>query len=282
MSDRHIFRLSGPDARSFLQGLITNDIAKLKGGGVYAALLTPQGKYLCDFFLLDGGGGDVLIDVSVAQAPVLAQKLQMYGLRRKAAVSVEQGCEIALAWGGNGEVLAGDGAVADPRDPALGWRRYGPDATGWLTRHGIASVTASERDAVRIARVIPESGVELVPDDTYILEAGFERLSGVDFSKGCYVGQEVTARTKYRGLLRRRLAPVTIDGAPAEGETRIMADGRDVGELRAHAGGQGLALLKLETIASGQPLTCGGAAVTAHVPDWWRLPEQEAGTGSAD
>ena len=250
-ASRGVLRFAGADARAVLQGVVTNNVDLIAPGkAVYSALLTPQGKYLCDFFLLDGGGDDVLIDVSVAQAPDLARKLQMYGLRRDAAVSVEQGCEIALLWGANDRSGQAEGAVTDPRDPALGWRRYGPDADGWLTAQGAAQASQAERDAIRIAHVIPESGIELVPDDTYILEAGFERLSGVDFSKGCYVGQEVTARMKHKTELRKGLVRVAVEGE-AEPGTAITAAGKPAGTLYSHTGGEGLAHLRLDRAGAG-------------------------------
>ena len=257
---RGVLRFAGTDARAVLQGVVTNNVDLVApGSAVYSALLTPQGKYLCDFFLLDGGNGDVLIDVSVAQAPVLAQKLQMYGLRRDAKVSVEQGCEIALIWGGESETLTGEDIVADPRNPALGWRRYGPDAVGYLRGSGITEALASDRDALRITHLVPESGIELLPDDTYILEAGFERLSGVDFSKGCYVGQEVTARMKHKTSLRKGLVRVAVDGQ-AEAGTPIKANGKPAGTLFSQAGGAGLAHLRLDR--AGEAMEAGSAKVT--------------------
>ncbi len=202
---RIVLRMAGADAREVLQGVVTNDVDQVAPGrSIYAALLTPQGKYLSDFFLLDGGNGDILIDVAREQVASLAPKLKMYGLRRQAALSVEEDCEVGLAWlppeadGVLADVVApasSSGAiVADPRDPALGWRRYGPDTAAWIAEAGVASASPEDRDGLLVKLLVPESGVELVPDETYVLEAGFERLSGVDFSKGCYVGQEITAR----------------------------------------------------------------------------------------
>ena len=257
---RGVLRFAGADARAVLQGVVTNNVDLVTPGrAVYSALLTPQGKYLCDFFLLDGDSGDVLIDVSVAQAPVLAQKLQMYGLRRDAKVSVEQGCEIALIWGGESEMPEGEGIVADPRNPALGWRRYGPDAAGFLNRARIAEASTRDRDALRIAHLVPESGIELLPEDTYILEAGFERLSGVDFSKGCYVGQEVTARMKHKTTLRKGLVRVAVDGH-ADAGTPIKSDGKPAGTLFSQADGSGLAHLRLDR--AGEGMEAGFATVS--------------------
>lgn len=261
---RGVLRFSGSDARDVLQGVVTNDVNRvIPGQAVYSALLTPQGKYLSDFFMLDGGEGAVLIDVAVAQAQALAQKLQMYALRRDAVLSVEQGCELALLWSRAGEEAVqpdeGDGfVVRDPRDPDLGWRRYGTGADDWLNVEGIEIADISERDALRVALVVPETGVELISDETYILEAGFERLSGVDFSKGCYVGQEVTARMKHKTSLRKGLVQVSMKGDAATG-TPVTSAGKPAGTLFTHVKGQGLAHLRLDR--AGPDMQAGPASV---------------------
>lgn len=265
-ASRIVLRMAGADAREVLQGVVTNDVDRVAPGRpVYAALLTPQGKYLSDFMLLDGGNGDVLIDVARDQAAGLAQKLKMYGLRRDAALSVEEGCEVAFAWvpggGGDGDAPdAGDGGtvVTDPRDAALGWRRYGPDAAGWIAEAGIGPASQSDRDGLRVQRMIPESGVELVPDETYVLEAGFERLSGVDFSKGCYVGQEVTARMKHKTELRKGLVQVAVEGGTSPG-TPVLSGGKPTGTIYTQVGGQGLAHLRLDR--AGPDMEAGSAKV---------------------
>ncbi len=192
---RSIHQITGTDARDFLQGLVTNDVNKTSAGLVYAAILTPQGKYLADFFLFQQGG-ILHLDVASDLAPALVQRLNMYRLR--ADVQITE-AELHVR---RGTGPAPEGALSDPRHPALGWRLYGAqqgdDGTDW--------------DALRVAHCIPETGIELTPD-TFILEAGFERLNGVDFRKGCYVGQEVAARMKHKTELRKGLATVAIDGA---------------------------------------------------------------------
>ena len=312
---RGFIQVRGAEAAPFLQGLISNDVSKVTADrAIYAALLTAQGKFLHDFFITADGDG-FLLDCEAERRADLFTRLKRFRLRSKVDLAdVTEQWTIAAAWGdgalealglnrepGAAVALGGGGlAYADPRHRSLGARLLmsaadggGAMPAGFEAGHvrgdkhtvppaGFEAAGFDEYESLRLSLGIPSGPAELPVERAFLLESGFDELNGIDWQKGCYVGQEVTARTKYRGLLRRRLAPVTIDGAPAEGETRIMADGRDVGELRAHAGGRGLALIKLETIASGQPLTCGGAAVTAHVPDWWRLPEQEAGTGTAD
>lgn len=248
-TDRAVLRVSGPDALDFLQGLVTNDVRRLAAGPVYAALLSPQGKYLFDFFLVPDGD-DVLVDVKADRAAALAQRLGMYRLR--ADVAVER-TELAVV-AGLGAPPAG--AVADPRDAELGWRAYVADPAKRLA--GMAALAPDEIAARRVELVVPETGIELQPDESYILEMGFERLNGVDFRKGCYVGQEVTARMKHKTELRKGLARVVLDGAAPPG-TEILRDGRAAGTLFTTAGDRGLAYLRFDR-AEGE-LTAGAARV---------------------
>lgn len=238
--DRTVLNIAGADRVDFLQGLVTNDVRR--DGLIWAGLLTPQGKYLADFFLL-AEGDHILLDVQTAAAPALAQRLAMYKLRADVTIS-ETGIPVARGLG-----PVPEGAYADPRHPALGWRAYGieapPGATDW--------------DALRVALCVPETGVELVANDTYPLEAGFERLNGVDFRKGCYVGQEVTARMKHKTALRKGFATVDVAGAAPVG-TEIDADGRTAGMLFTQSGGQGIAFLRFDR--AGGAMTAGDARVT--------------------
>ena len=240
MSDRTVLGISGAEARDFLQGLVTNDVAKLEHGLVYAAMLTPQGKYRADFFLAPMGDA-ILLDVDSALAPGLKQALTMYKLRSKVEITETD----RVVTRGLGD--APEGAFADPRDPALGWRGYdgqpGDDSVDW--------------DAVRVAALVPQSGVELTPD-SFILEMGFERLNGVDFRKGCYVGQEVTARMKHKTELRKGLAKVAVEGSAPVG-TDITVDDKPSGTLFTQAGGQGLAYLRFDR--AGEDMRAGDATV---------------------
>jgi len=228
-TDRQIIEIGGDDRLEFLQGLVTNDIAGLDHGLVYAAVLSPQGKYLADFFLVPHGDL-VLLDVQADLAKSLLQRLTLYKLRAKVTLAP---VELHVTRG-LGE--APEGAFADPRDPSLGWRAYGSDA-------GRSPVI--DWHALYVAAGIPQTGVELIPNDTYILEAGFERLNGVDFKKGCYVGQEVTARMKHKTELKKGLARVSIEGAAPVG-TAITADGKPAGTLFSQADGQALAHLRFD------------------------------------
>jgi folate-binding protein YgfZ len=242
---RRLVRLTGPDALSFLQGLVSNDVLPLKARGiVYAALLTPQGRYLADFFVVNTGT-ELLLDLPESLADGVMRRLAMYRLRADVAFAVS---DLSVS---RGIGDASEGALPDPRHPALGWRLYGaplPEATvDW--------------DAIRVAHIIPETGVELIPDETLILEAGFERLNGVDFRKGCYVGQEVTARMKHKTELRKGLVRLHISGTAPAGTPILMADGREAGRLFTQSGDRALAQMRLDRLAG--PLQAGDAILRA-------------------
>jgi tRNA-modifying protein YgfZ len=243
-ADRRVLAISGGDRVHFLQGLVTNDVRRLAAGPVHAALLTPQGKYLADFFLIDDGAR-ILLDVAESLAGDLVRRLTLYRLRADVAIA-DSGLTVTR---GLGDPPAG--AVADPRHPALGWRAYGvpggPPEIDW--------------DTIRVAHCIPESGIELIPNETFILEAGFERLNGVDHRKGCYVGQEVTARMKHKTELRKGLVTVGIDGAAPPG-TPVTAGDRAAGAVYTQAGGRAIAYLRFDR--AGDALRAGDA--TLHWP----------------
>ncbi len=242
MPNRRILRFGGADTDSFLQGLVTNDIAGLEAGIVYAALLTPQGKYLADFFLVRDGDS-VLLDVAEELADGLTKRLGMYKLRADVTIE-DSGLNLQRGTG-----PAPQGALPDPRHPDMGWRAYsadpeGDDGTDW--------------DAIRVRHCIPETAIELTPD-SYILESGFEALNGVDFKKGCYVGQEVTARMKHKTELRKGLRRVRVDGTAPVG-AEILADGKPAGTLFTQSNGKAIAYLRLDR-AKGN-LQAQGATVT--------------------
>ncbi len=241
---RTIFRITGADRETFLQGLVTNDVHGLDRA-TYAALLTPQGKFIADFFLVPEDDA-ILLDVASDLAMGLLQKLNMYKLRSD--VVLEKTDLYAI----RGIMLPiPDGGHEDPRHPALGWRLYSetpgePPAIDW--------------DLIRVTHAIPEIGHEL-SSETYILEAGFERLNGVDFKKGCYVGQEVTARMKHKTELRKGFVRVGLDGpVPTQGTKVTTEDGKEVGVLTTVAPGQAIAYLRFDR-ARG-PLNAGHARVS--------------------
>lgn len=242
-SDRRIVTLTGADALTFLQSLTTNDLRPLADGPgiVWTALLTPQGKYLADFFVVNTGDA-LLLDLPATIAAATLHRLSMYRLR--AAVTLTPS-DMPVT---RGLGPAPTGAMPDPRHPDLGWRHYG--ATG-----GLASI---DWDAIRVAHCIPETGIELTPD-TFILEAGFERLNGVDFRKGCYVGQEVTARMKHKTELRKGLATVSIAGTAPAG-TEITFDDKPAGTLLTQSGPRAIAYLRFDRAIG--PMQAGTATIT--------------------
>ncbi len=238
---RKVLSLSGPDRVEFLQDLVTNDI-RPPDRLVWAALLTPQGKYLFDFFV-SHDDERLLIDVDAAMAEGLLHRLTLYRLRRKVEIAETD----LLVSRGTGP--APEGAFPDPRDAGMGWRRIDreghDDGTDW--------------DALRVRLCIPASGIELRQDESYPLEMGFERLHGVDFRKGCYVGQEVTARMKHKTELQKGLVTVEVEGAAPVG-TEIEAEGRLAGRLFTQSGGRGLAWLRFAR--AGDAMQAGPARVS--------------------
>jgi folate-binding protein YgfZ len=236
-------RVSGSDAVSFLQGLVSNDVTKLLQGPKYAALLTPQGKYICDFFMLSEDS-DVSIEVPSALAAGLMQRLSMYKLRADVRLDELPGhLHRGLA------EMPQDG-WQDPRHEALGWRAW---------RDAPQTEQVMDWDAIRVAHMVPEYGAEL-STDSFILEMNFEALGGVDFKKGCYVGQEVTARMKHKTELRKGLARVKVEGDARSGAEIFAADGKPAGRLHTRAADEALAYLRFDR-ARGQ-MRCEDAQIT--------------------
>ncbi len=261
--------VAGEDRVGFLQGLVSNDVeAVAPGRAVWAALLTPQGKWLADFLIL-AGGEQLLLDCERAQAPLLVQRLMRYRLRARVELHDLSGARLVhVAWDG-APALPDDVIVAaDPRLPEAGWRVLAERALP-------ANADAADWDAHRIALGLPEGSRDLEAEKTVLLEAGFDELHGISWSKGCYMGQELTARTKYRGLVKRRLVPVAISGPPPAPGTPIRHGEAEVGVLRSVVGGRGLALLRLEALA-GAPLSCGDATLVPRRPAWLALPDAVA------
>ena len=257
MTDRVIWKITGKDRFTFLQGLVSNDLLRLEKAAlgqwhaVWAALLTPQGKYLADFLILRPAEGEhLLIDIAAPVAAATLRRLMMYRLRADVQFA-ETDLGVARGLG-----PCPPDAVADPRHPALGWRRYAQIAM--LS----APAEAVDWDEIRVTHGIPETGIELQPDETFILEAGFERLNGVDFRKGCYVGQEVTARMKHKTELRKGLVPVLLDHHPEPalppGTPLLTAEGKEAGTLFTTHGLRGLAHIRFdragEVYALGQKI----------------------------
>jgi len=264
---RGVIEVAGEDRVAFLQGLVSNDVAvAAPGRAVFAALLTPQGKWLADFFIL-AEGDRLLLECEAAQVAMLVSRLSRFRLRSKVALR-DASAEYAVyaGWGG-AEPPAGAIATPDPRLPEAGWRA--------LAAAPLASDASAEAyDRHRLALGLPEGGLDLTPEQSVLLEAGFDELHGVSWTKGCYMGQELTARTKYRGLLKRRLVPVAVEGTLPEPGTPILSAGAELGTMRSGRDGQGIALLRLEAL-DGRPLECGGARLTPNIPGWMVLPARE-------
>ena len=260
---RAVLYLTGGDRVGFLNGLVSNDVAlAAPGRAIWAALLTAQGKWLADFFILATADA-LLIDCEAAQAEMLASRLTRYKLRADIHLAASP-LHVATAWGGTQDLPEGTIAAPDPRLPGAGWRVLCPSLPP-------ATASFDDWDRHRIGLGLPDGSRDLEPEKTVLLEAGFDELNGVSWTKGCYMGQELTARTRYRGLLKRRLVPVEIAGPPPAPGTPVLRDGAEVGTMRSGHGPAGLALLRLDAI--GSILRCGEATLTPRVPDWMRLPE---------
>jgi folate-binding protein YgfZ len=266
---RAVLRVSGPEARKFLQGLITNDIGKTEGGkAIHAGLLSPQGKILFDFFVVQDGEG-FLIDVAGETAEELRQRLGFYRLRAQVEIAPEPSRAVAAAWGGRPQVPDGAIAFADPRLEELGFRLLvasGTDAAAL----GCDPAGEDAYHARRIELGVPEGGRDYTYGDAYPHEALFDQLNGVDFAKGCYVGQEVVSRMEHRGTARKRI--VRVEAAlplPAAG-TPIEAGGTSIGTLGSASGSSGLAMIRLDraeaALGSGKEVTAGGIKVALRRP----------------
>jgi len=274
LSDRRLIQITGPDWRSFLQGLITQDVETLDNGAVaYGALLTPQGRLLFDMFIWAEVGGAVL-DVAAEGRDALIARLSMYRLRSKVAIGAKAGAVFALFAGAPNPDLPAPpiGWRADPRLPALGWRAIGeapPPAHDWEP----ADLEAYH--AHRIGLGVPDLVRDGLSDKAYAVEADLDLLNGVDFGKGCFVGQETTSRMKRRGPVKTRLCTLHFDGpAPPPGAEVLGEDSGSTAALRAGevlsgCDGHALALMRLDR-AIGRHLTVEGRPVRFAPTDWLR------------
>jgi folate-binding protein YgfZ len=268
LTDRALLRVAGPDWRSFLQGLITQDVETLGEGELrFGALLAPQGRLLFDLFLL-GGGDHCLIDVAAGARDALLQRLSIYRLRAKVEIAAHDGAVLAL-WEAQG---ASAPWTLDPRLTALGWRALGEAAPP----PGAQEVPLDAYHAHRLALGVPDAARDCPEDKTYPLEANFDLLNGVDFKKGCFVGQETTSRMKRRSSVRSRMAPIVFDGAPPRFGSEILAGDVRAGEVLSGGDGRAMALVRLDRLDAG-PLSVDGRPVRVERPAW--LPEFTSGEG---
>ena len=264
---RGVLEVTGPDRAAFLQGLVSNDVSNLAPGqAVWAALLTPQGKWLADFFVIETGEA-FLLEAEREAVPGLAQRLSRFRLRSKVTLrDASAEWQVHAAWGGQPPAAAV--VVADPRLPEAGWRLLHPTPLP-------ADAEAADYDRHRLALGLPDGSRDMATEKSVLLEGGFDELNGVSWSKGCYMGQELTARTRYRGLLKRRLIPVEVTGPMPEAGTPLTdAAGAEVGEMRSGREGRGIALLRIDALDRA-PFAAGAASVAPRVPAWMRLPAQE-------
>jgi tRNA-modifying protein YgfZ len=285
---RGLLAVAGEDRRAFLQGLISNDVEKATPErAIHAALLTAQGKYLHDFFVV-ALGDTLILDGEAARLADLQRRLALYKLRAKVTLAPAAGDLAVFAAFGGGALaalklpqeagaarsFAGGVAFVDPRLAALGARVIAPReaAAAALRGGGFAQTDFAPYDRLRLAEGIPDGSRDLTVEKAILLESGFDELNGVDWQKGCYIGQELTARTKYRGLVKKRLMPVRIEGALPPPGTPVTLDGKEAGEMRSGSDGIGLALLRLEAVASaaeaGRMLQAGAARITPVKPGW--------------
>jgi len=278
LPDRGVVKVAGDDARRFLNGLATNDVGKVAPGAArFAALLTPQGKIIVDFIITEAepdDGGGFFLDCPKAIAGMLVEKLTFYRLRAKLSIEdLSAGLGVMAVW--DGAALSEDGlSYPDPRLPALGTRSILPpqlaaEAAGAL---GATLTDAAAYEAHRIALGVPRGGEDFAYLNTFPHEADMDQLAGVDFDKGCYIGQEVVSRVEHRASARSRILPIAYDEFAPSAGLPVMAGEKQVGTLGTTAKGRGLALLRLDRVedalASGTPLICGNIPIRIVKPDW--------------
>jgi folate-binding protein YgfZ len=276
LTGRGVVKVTGGDSRGFLDGLVTAALGAIAPGTArFAALLTPQGKITADFLITEappGQGGGFLLDCPAALAPFLTQRLAFYKLRAKVTVEdLSDQFGVMAVWGGVPPVSI-DLAFADPRHPKLGWRILVPHGLRDQTaeRIGVRLVEPEHYDAHRIACGVPQGGADFAYGDTFPHEANMDRLAGVDFDKGCYVGQEVVSRMEHRGTARTRIVRVLIDGPRPEAGADIVAGGKSIGSMGSARGREGLALIRLDraadALAAGEAMSAGGVTLRLAEP----------------
>ena len=285
LADRGILKISGPDRLAFLQGLVTNDLAQLTPEiSLYSLLLTAQGKHFFDLFFLVVGD-EWWVEADRSRLDDLKKRLSLYKLRSNVTLDIDLDQHIFALYGTNvaqafslslelGQTQHNTGApiYVDPRLADLGLRMVVDEEQlrAFQQSHALTLVGADDYRYHRYGLGVPESLTELLVDKSIPLENGMDELKAINWTKGCYMGQELTSRTRYRGLVRKRLFPVTFSD-PVQSEAPIMAGATEVGQWRGICRDRGLALIRLEAL--GKPLTCGDATVTVSQPPWMQLPQ---------
>ena len=292
LDDRAVLRVGGPEARDFLQGLISNDITRVDSETtLYAALLTPQGKFLFDFFILAQGDG-FLFDTRADWLGELTKKLIMYKLRADVDIKdVSDSYQIGAVFGEAASALTQNKPTArgatwrdddvifygDPRHEAMGVRLLLPKGTADQVAASLdlTSVSRKSYDHHRLGLGVPEGGLDILSDKAFLLESNFDEMQGVDHQKGCYIGQETTSRTKRRGSVRRRLLPVTVDAPLPEPGASIRAGDVEIGTLMTGQDGRAMASIRLDrwekSKADGHTPTVDGHSLTITLPDWIKV-----------
>jgi len=280
LENRGLIKIEGPDARDYLQGLVSQDMTRVTPSqAVYSAFLSPQGKFLYDFFCFELDGA-LIFDCESHRCSDFFKRLSMYKLRSDVTLTdVTDGYQVSAVIGDADKLglndergtsaAFGDGvAYMDPRLSVMGARVVLPIDSSALEDAGIPTGTLTDYESVRITHGLPDGSRDMNVDKALLLENGFEELDGVSFTKGCFMGQELTARTRYRGLVKKRLLPVAIDGPAPDSGTPFEADGREAGEMRTSIEGAGLALIRLDKLSDGASFTVGETTLTPNVPDW--------------
>ncbi|MDJ0949361.1 MAG: folate-binding protein [Alphaproteobacteria bacterium] len=280
--DRGVLAASGADAGGFLQGLVSNDVDKVDAGrAIYAALLTPQGRFLHDFFVARAGDS-YLLDCEAGRSADLLRRLTIYRLRAKvsledaganlaAVIVYGEGAHEALGLPGEAgaaAALAGGVVFVDPRTPSAGARGMLPRAKAaeFLAAAGLSRGDAAEYDSLRLRLGLPDGSRDLPVEKALLMENRFEELNGLDWDKGCYVGQELTARMKYRALVKKQLTPVRVDGPLPDVGAPIMAGDKEVGEMRSGRDGLALAFLRVDALEEAGALSSGDAKLALLTP----------------
>jgi tRNA-modifying protein YgfZ len=285
LSDRGVIKVGGEDARDFLNGLVTTDVTLVRPGlGRFGALLTPQGKITADFLITEapaGHGGGFLIDVPRPLAQALTDKLGFYKLRAKVTVeNLSDSLGVLAIWDGEPGTKP-DLAFADPRSDALGWRILIPEELKQKVADlvGADLVDSEAYEVHRVTNGAPRGGLDFMYGDAFPHETNMDRLHGVDFDKGCYVGQEVVSRMQHRGTARTRSVRVTLEDFSPEPGTTILAGDKPVGTMGSTAGGHGIALIRTDRVAdaldAGAKLTVGGLAIRLTDPNDVRTPPKQ-------
>jgi hypothetical protein len=260
LESRALLRVEGPEWRPFLNNLLSNDVEALPVGSLrFAALLTPQGKFLHDMFVLAGENG-AWLDVQASHRDMLLKRLTLYKLRAKVSFTPDEAAIFAL-WDGP---PAGPDWAADPRLPELGFRALGAPQP--------PNAAEEDYDLHRLDLGVPDPARDCTPDKTYPIEADFDLLDGIDFKKGCFIGQETTSRMKRRGAIKTRMLPIVFDGPPPAPGAEVLAGDLRAGEVLSGRDGRAMALLRLDRIAVA-PLTVDGRAVRADPPAWFPAPD---------